>query len=147
MRSRVLIILLVGVCFFSAAAQDDADRAVESKIIALEQAWNQAYKLADRKALNELLDDGLVLVNDDGSVQGKGDFLASIKKSNSQEQQVTPESISVHIYGNAATATGIFSAKGFEAGKAYVRRERFLDTWVLRNGQWRCATAAAITVH
>ena len=109
-------------------------------------AWNQAYKLADRKALNELLDDQLVLVNDDGSVQDKGEFLASIKKSNSQEQQVTPESIAVHVYGNAATATGVFRAKGVEGGKPYLKRERFLDTWIYKDGKWRCATAAAITV-
>src|SRR5258708_34830644 len=55
---------------------NDSDRATQSRIVALEKAWNQAYKLADRKALNELLDDQLVLVNDDGSVQDKGEFLA-----------------------------------------------------------------------
>jgi ketosteroid isomerase-like protein len=127
-------------------AQDDSDRATQSRIVALEKAWNQAYKLADREALNELLDDQLVLVNDDGSVQDKGEFLASIKKSNSQQQQVTPESIAVHVYGNAATATGVFRAKGVEGGKPYLKRERFLDTWIYKDGKWRCATAAAITV-
>jgi ketosteroid isomerase-like protein len=112
----------------------------------LEKAWNQAYKFADRKALDELLDDQLVLVNDDGTIQSKSEFLASIKKSNSQEQQVTPESITVHVFGNAAAATGVFRAKGVEAGKPYIKRERFLDTWIYRDGRWRCATAAAITV-
>ena len=42
----------------------------------LEQAWNQAYKLADRKALDQLLDDKIVIVNDDGSMQDKSEFLA-----------------------------------------------------------------------
>jgi ketosteroid isomerase-like protein len=106
------------------SAQDDSDRATQSKIVALEK----------------------VLVNDDGSVQDKGEFLASVKKPNSQEQQVTPESIAVHVYGNAATATGVFRAKGIEGGKPYLERERFPDTWIYKDGKWRCATAAAITV-
>jgi ketosteroid isomerase-like protein len=145
---RFIVLLMTVVCAIPLIlpAQDEGDRATQSKIVALEKAWNQAYKLADRKALDELLDDQLVLVNDDGSVQDKGEFLASIKKVNSQEQQVTPESIAVHVYGNAATATGVFRAKGIEAGKPYLKRERFLDTWIYKDGKWRCATAAAITV-
>ena len=146
MRFVAWLMTFVCVTPLLVSAQDDSDGATQSKIVALEKAWNQAYKLADRKALNELLDDQLVLVNDDGSVQDKGEFLASIKKSNSQEQQVTPESIAVHVYGNAATATGVFRAKGVEGGKPYLKRERFLDTWIYKDGRWRCATAAAITV-
>ena len=128
-----------------AAGQDDTS-ATQSRIVALEKAWNQAYKLGDRKALDELLEDRIVIVNDDGSMQNKAEFLASIKKSNSQEQQVTPESINVHVYGNSATATGVFRAKGTEGGKPYLRRERFVDTWVYQNGKWQCAAASATTV-
>jgi ketosteroid isomerase-like protein len=146
MRLAGLLMMVVCTISWLASAQEDTERATQSRIVALEKAWNQAYKFADRKALDELLDDGLVLVNDDGSVQSKGEFLASIKKTNSQEQQVTPESISVRVYGNAATATGVFRAKGVEGGKPYLKRERFLDTWVNRDGKWKCATAAAITV-
>jgi ketosteroid isomerase-like protein len=132
--------------------QDDGGAAVQSKIIALEKAWNQAYKLGDRHALDGILDDHIVLINDDGSVQTKAEFLASVKKtnssSNSQDQQVAPESISVHLYGNTAIATGIFRAKGVQAGKPYVRRERFVDTWVNKGGTWVCvATNATPVLH
>ena len=144
MRSTGWLMVVLCAISLPVSAQDESDRATQSKIVALEKAWNQAYKFADRKALDELLDDQLVLVNDDGTIQGKSEFLASIKKSNSQEQQVTPESITVHVFGNAAT--GVFRAKGVEAGKPYIKRERFLDTWIYRDGKWRCATAAAITV-
>jgi len=140
--SGFLMAFMCAATLFS-VGQDDSD--IQSKIIALEKAWNQAYKLADRKALDALLDDRIVLVNDDGSMQNKSDFLASIKKS-TQEQQVTPESITVHVYGNAATATGVFRAKGVDGGKAYVRRERFVDTWVYKDGKWQCAAASATTV-
>ena len=89
-----------------------------------------------------------MLVNDDGSMQNKAEFLKSVTKSDSQEQQVAPESMSVHVFGNAAIATGVFRAKGVEGGKPYVRRERFVDTWVYKGGKWVCvATNATPVVH
>ena len=94
------------------------DSATKSKIVALEGAWNQAYKSGDAKALDAILDNGIVLVNEDGSMQTKAEFLASVKpagtQAGSQEQQVAPESMSVHVFGNTAIATGIFRAKGME---------------------------------
>jgi ketosteroid isomerase-like protein len=130
-----------------ARGQDNADPAsVRSRIIALEKAWNQAYKLGDTKGLDALLDNEMVLINDDGTVQSKAEFLSSIKASNSQEQQVAPESMHVHVYGNAAVATGVFRAKGTEAGKSYVRRERFVDTWIYKDGKWVCVASNATPV-
>jgi ketosteroid isomerase-like protein len=140
--------LLVAICalIVSGSAEDDADRVVQSKIIALEKAWNQAYKLGDKQALNQILDDRIVLINDDGSVQTKMEFLASVKMSSSQEQQIAPESMGVYVFGNTAISTGVFRAKGVEAGKPYTRRERFVDTWIYKNGNWICIATNATPV-
>jgi len=131
-------------------AQQERVSDTKSKIVALEQAWNQAYKSVDTKALDSLLDDGIVLVNDDGSVQTKAEFLASVKsapsQAGSQEQQEVPESMSMRVFGNTAIATGVFRAKGMEGGKAYSRRERFVDTWVYKDGQWRCVGTNATPI-
>jgi len=88
------------------------------------------------------------LVNDDGSLQSKGIFLASVDAAKpSDQQQAEPESIAVHVFGDVAIATGVFHEKGVENGKAYVRRNRFVDTWVNRNGAWVCVAASAIPVQ
>lgn len=128
------------------ANQDSA--GAETMIVALEKAWNQAYKLGDAKSLDSLLDDSVVLINDDGSVQTKSEFLGSLKTaSTSQDQQVAPESMTVHMHGNnIAVATGVFQAKGVEKGKHYIRRERFVDTWVYKNGKWVCVASNATPV-
>ena len=60
-------VVLTGAMFASVIAQDRPSSDVESKIIAMEKAWNQAFKLRDSKALNALLDDDVVLVNDDSN--------------------------------------------------------------------------------
>lgn len=128
----------------------NADAATKSKITALEQLWNQAYKAGDTKALDSILDNAIVLVNDDGSVQTKNEFLASVKASGSQatsqEQQVSPESLNVHLFGTTAIATGVMRVKGVEGGKPYTRRERFVDTWIYKGGAWVCVGTNATPV-
>jgi ketosteroid isomerase-like protein len=127
------------------AAQDNG--SVESKIIAMEKAWNQAYKFRDKKALGGILHDSIVLVNDDGSLQSKGVFLTSVDAAKpSDQQQAEPESISVHVFDNVAIATGVFREKGIENGKPYVRRNRFVDTWLNSNGSWVCVAASATPI-
>jgi len=146
MRLTSFLLALVCATTVLVPAQENSDPAVQSKIIALEKAWNQAYKLGDIRALDALLDDRIVLINDDGTVQTKAEFLAGVKPSKSQEQQVAPESMSVHVFGNTAIATGVFRAKGVETGKPYVRRERFVDTWVYTGGKWVCVATNATPV-
>jgi ketosteroid isomerase-like protein len=147
MRSIVILITLAFVTTPPVPAQDNTDSSVQSKIVALEKAWNQAYKLGDTRALDNLLDGQIVLINDDGSLQTKADFLASVKPAKSQEQQVAPESMRVHVFGDTAIATGVFRAKGIEAGKPYVRRERFVDTWVYKDAKWVCVATDATPVQ
>lgn len=143
------VVLLAVVC---AVGQAEGDAAIRSKIVALEQLWNQAYKSGDTKALDTILDDGIVLVNDDGSVQTKAEFLASVKAASpdpgAQQQQVAPESLNVHVYGTVAIATGVMRVKGVEGGKAYTRRERFVDTWLYKGKSWVCiGTDATPVLH
>jgi ketosteroid isomerase-like protein len=139
---RFALFLVVVALSGSLAAQEHG--SVESKIIAMEKAWNQAFKFRDKKALGEILHDSIVLVNDDGSLESKGAFLGLVESAkSSDDQQAEPESISVHVYGDVAVATGVFKEKGVENGKAYVRRNRFVDTWVSKNGNWVCVAASA----
>lgn len=148
MKTALIAFAVLVVYASPVAAQDTSEAAIQSKIAALEKAWNQAYKAGDTKALDELLDKSIVLINDDGSVQGKADFLASVHATNSQEQQVAPESMHVHVYGTVAVASGVMRVKGVENGKSYTRREQFVDTWLFKAGKWVCiATDATPIVH
>jgi ketosteroid isomerase-like protein len=145
---KTISTLILGLCiaFVLVAADEDREAGVRSKIVALEKAWNQAYKMGDTKSLDAILDDHMVLINDDGSTQSKELFLASVRRSTSREEQVSPESMSVHVYGTTAIATGVFRAKGLDKGKPYTRRERFIDTWILKDGQWVCVGTNATPI-
>ena len=76
---RLTGICMVLLCAAGLAVAQESDASIQGKIIALEKLWNQAYKSADTKALDSILDDSIVLINDDGSIQTKKEFLASVK--------------------------------------------------------------------
>jgi ketosteroid isomerase-like protein len=137
----VLLALAVGI-----SPAQESTAAIEGKIVALEKLWNQAYKSGDSKALDAILDDSIVLINDDGSMQTKKEFLASVKATNAQEQQVAPEALKVHVHGDVAIATGVMRVKGNEGAKSYVRPERFVDTWLRKNGNWVCIATDATPI-
>jgi ketosteroid isomerase-like protein len=148
MRFVAFYFALLSVLGLVAGAQDPSNAAVEGKIIALEKLWNQAYKSGDTRALASILDDSIVLINDDGSVQTKKEFLPTVKASTAQEQQVAPEFLKVYVHGDVAVATGVLRVKGVEGGKSYSRRERFVDTWLRKGDNWVCiATNATPITH
>ncbi|MGA2356913.1 MAG: nuclear transport factor 2 family protein [Terriglobales bacterium] len=136
-------ILLAQLCAVAAIVHAQDDEVARAQVLALEKAWNQAYKAGDVKALSAILDNSLVLVEDDGSLKTKSEFLASVKGSNVNEEQVAPESLTVRVFGSTAIAIGVIAVKEAKGGKAVVRRERFIDTWIYRNGSWVCIATDA----
>jgi len=117
------------------AAQDQPDSAANrSKIIAFENAWNQAEERKDAKALVGLMDNSLVYTDDDGVLKTKADFLASGKAAGHRPEQQVTESMKAHVYGDAAVVTGVYRVKRVDQGKPYQRRGRFTDTWIHQNG-------------
>jgi ketosteroid isomerase-like protein len=137
---------IVVIALLLQAGAQESPAAIEGKIMALEKLWNQAYKNGDTKALDAILDDAIVLINDDGSTQTKKEFLASVKASNAQEQQVAPEALKVYVHGDVAVATGVMRVKGSEGGRSYTRRERFVDTWLHKGGSWVCIATDATPI-
>ena len=133
MKTLMFVALLASVGTSAGYAQD-ADSDVEAKILATEHMWGQAYVSKDPKALERILDDAFVNVDSDGILQTKAEVVAEVRTST--VVQFLTESMVVHLHGNTAIVTGVFLIKGVDRGKAYAQRERFVDTWFHKNGQW-----------
>jgi len=134
MRTVTLVMLLACTGTPAIFAQGLSDLDVTTKIVAMEHMWSQAYVLKDPKALERILDDAFVNVESDGKVITKADVLAEVTKSS--VLQVLTESMVVRLHGDTAIVTGVVLIKGLERGKAFAQRERFVDTWLCKNGQW-----------
>lgn len=115
-------------------AQETPDSGASAKIVAMEHMWSQSYVLKDPRALERILDDAFVNVESDGKIITKADVLAEVRRSTAL--QVLTESMIVRLHGDTAIVTGIFLIKGLNRGKPFAQRERFVDTWLNKNGQW-----------
>jgi ketosteroid isomerase-like protein len=139
----LLLLVMPPLGFYQAPARPDDQ---QSKILALENAWNQAEEHKDAKALETLLHPDLVYVDYDGSVMTKGQFIASVKAPALSPEQIVNDSMTVHVYGDSAVVSGVYREKGVKNAKPYMRRGRFTDTWVHQNGHWMCVASQSTLI-
>jgi ketosteroid isomerase-like protein len=132
----LLLLLSLGQAF----AQDStvADR---SKLIALENAWNQAQIHRDGKALTELLADRFIYTDWDGTVMNKAKFIADIKDDSTQMTLVANDDVEVYFYPGVAIVAGAYHAKGTTQGKPFDHYGRFTDTWIVSHDEWKCVAS------
>jgi ketosteroid isomerase-like protein len=140
----VAVVLLLGAVLAFAQQRSASDE--EGRILALEKAWNHALEEKDSKALEMLLSNTMVSVETDGSISSKSEFLAGISSPNYHPSQAVTEQSNVQVYGDAAVVVGILRIKGTERGKAYARRERFVDMWIKINGTWQCVATTSTSI-
>jgi hypothetical protein len=142
MRRMVHVLMLTCALAVSIAAEDDNGSAAQSKVLALESAWNIAEEKSDVRALDLIFDNSMIYIDEDGTLLSKAQFLARIRNTRTQMQSLVTQTIAVRIYGGAtAVVVGSYRARGMEHNKAYLREGRFMDTWVLREGAWICVVA------
>jgi hypothetical protein len=145
MKTQVVAIALLLV-FGAATTRAQRNTSIsddESKIRALESAWNLAEEEKNIGELDQMLAATFVYTEFDGSFSDKAQFLKSVKTSASTSDQITNQEVAVALYGITAVVTGIFKEKGIENGKPFTRRGRFTDTWLNQNGVWLCIASQA----
>jgi hypothetical protein len=116
-------------------------QADESRIVALENAWNQAQLKHDAAALDHLLPSTFIYTDYDGTVMNKAQFLADLKDPSYQASLVANEDVRVFTYNGAAVVVGTYHTKGKYKGRPFEHWGRFTDTWVFENGLWQCVAS------
>jgi ketosteroid isomerase-like protein len=134
-RPFALLLLLSALALHQTFAQTEGD---ETKIIALENLWNQIQIAHDGDAMEKMLDDDFVLTDFDGSVLNKAQFLVTIRDKSNQLTVETTQDMKLHRHGDTVVVTGSTHEKGTAKGKAYEHHGRFTDTWIRRDSQWLC---------
>ena len=129
-----------------APAQTPGASAESARIVALEAAWNDAEVNRDAKSLDLLLADRFVNTGDDGLFQDKKSWLAKIRDQSDQFLQLANSGIAVSIYENTAVVTGEYKEKVKIKGKIVQRSGRFTDTWVRRDGEWKCVASQSTLI-
>ncbi|HUM03972.1 MAG TPA: nuclear transport factor 2 family protein [Terriglobales bacterium] len=122
-------------------AQANDVHAEKSKIIALENAWNQAQIHRDGEALNRLVADTFIYTDWDGTLLSKAQFISDSKDPSVETTLVANDDVQVYFYPGVAVVTGAYHARGKNKGKPFDHYGRFTDTWISLAGQWQCVAS------
>jgi ketosteroid isomerase-like protein len=130
-----LTLLCVIIVAASSTKEVDVDR---TKLLALENAWNQAQLHHDASAVSQLLPETFIYTDYDGTVMDKARFLDDLKDPNYHATLLTNDDMKVIPYSNAAIVVGAYHSKGTYKGKPFDHTGRFTDTWIYDGGKWLC---------
>jgi ketosteroid isomerase-like protein len=119
-----------------AAGYAEAERAVTK----LEQEWFAIQQANDWAKLSKIIADDFVLVESDGSLGNRDSMVKGYKEEAPRVVSLKMQVLVAHaVAPNAVIASGLDDITLKDAnGTVTHRYERFIDTWVLRDGRWQC---------
>jgi len=127
--------------FITTSVSVAADQgAIEQEIMQLERSWCGAVVKNDAEALSAILSDDLTDVSFKGKVGSKAQDLADAKTEKTTVCEA--DMMQVRIYGDVAVVVGRDTVKS----TAFTGQARFTDTFVRRDGRWRCVSTQATEI-
>jgi len=106
--------------------------------------YDQAQIHNDIPALEQLVADDYVLVNSNGSVENKQQFLADFRLPGFKIEPYVVEQRVDKAWGDAAVTGGLVRLRWTQDGKRHTRLLRLAYVWAKRDGHWR-ATYTQVT--
>ena len=135
------LIVLAGLAAAAGSSSSEPQSDDASKIVAMENLWNQMQLNHDAAAMEKMLDDDFVLTDYDGSLLNKSQFLESVKDPSIKLTMEMSEGMKLHQHGITVVITGATREKGTQNGKAFAHNGRFTDTWIKKDGKWLCVAS------
>ncbi len=118
----------------------------EAALKALEGKWDAANLKADVAALDTILAETFITTGSEGKVQNKAEILFQLKSGDIKYQTSKGEDMKVFLYGDTGVVSVKWTGKFIQKGKNVDTVERYTDTWVRQNGQWRCVASHGSTI-
>jgi ketosteroid isomerase-like protein len=128
------------------AQQSAAGGRDEAALKGLEEKWDAASVKGDTAALGAIFADTFITTSPEGKVRTKAEMLAQMKSGEIKYQKSKVDDMKVSVYGDAAVVTGRWTGRFVEKGKTVDSTERFTDTFVRQNGEWRCVASHGSTI-
>ena len=119
------------------------DRDISATIRRLEKEWGDAIREHDVMALSALLASDFVGTSATGKVGSKSTIVSALRRDKNTYTSVETRGMSVRTPSDdTAVVTGVTREVGTTPdGKSFKTSRRFTDTWVKRNGKWRCVAS------
>ena len=141
MKITFASLVLLTIFFLSIRSSPVNPSADESRLLALENAWNQAQLRHDSKALDSLVSDTFVYTDYDGTVMNKAQFLTDLRDPTYNATLSTNDGMKVFSYRDMAVVIGRYHTKGIYKHRPFEHYGRFTDTWVYQDAKWQCVAS------
>ena len=141
---RTILLICAGLWTISTAAGQAGKAAgfaeAERAVTKLEQEWFTIQQANDWAKLAKIISDDFVIVDSDGSLGNKESMVAGYKEEAPRVVSLKMQVLVAHaVAANTVIASGLDDISTKDSGGSTVHRyERFIDTWVLRDGRWQC---------
>jgi hypothetical protein len=115
-------------------------------LLQLEDDMARAWVQRDTQPLEQILADDYTLAGTCDALIGKTQYIAGLGNPEFETDSAIVDELRVRVYSDAAVVTGRATYKGRSKKRgSYHRRFRFTDTFIRRDGTWKCvATHASV---
>jgi ketosteroid isomerase-like protein len=134
-----LAVILVLSCWASLPAHaffphhDNLHKEIEG----LEMEWRRAQLSNNISVIDRLLADDYLGISALGTLETKGDVLATHRAGNPKLSQMDLSDVKIRIYGDTAVVTSKVELRGQNDGRDVSGRYRYTRVYNDRNGQWK----------
>ncbi len=113
---------------------------VETQVLQVEKAWNEAVKLRDRVKLARFCAEDFVTTDEEGSVSTKAQFVDAVMQHFKLNSYALTD-MKATVYGDTAIVVGQWKGSYAVDGDEREGVFRFTDTFIKRDGQWWAAAS------
>jgi ketosteroid isomerase-like protein len=107
------------------------------KLTELSDAWDKAIVAKDRAKIAGNMGEDFRIIDGDGNVENKQQFVAGILDPKLSIDPYTVEEFDVRLYGDIALLSGRTRMTGRFDGKPFESNYRYIDVYVKRRGTWQ----------
>ena len=110
---------------------------VPADLAAAARAYDAAQVAGDRDALDRLVDDDYLLINNHGQTETKADLIRDYTSPGFKLDPFTVEHRIEQVWPGGAVLGGVVTLTGADKGLRYAARLRFSDVWAKRGASWK----------
>jgi len=146
MKHAAIAVCVVGLLFGGIILAQTQTQSVEKELIKLENEWGDAYVKRDPALFEKMVTDDFIGTMPDGTVYTRAEAVEFIKSYKGDVTSMVTDEWKVRVYGDTAVVTARNTYKMVLEGKETAAQERFTDTWIRRDGRWKCVAAHNSTI-
>jgi hypothetical protein len=120
-----------------------AAEAQRESLAVVDDAWNTLRQQARVEQLGQLMADDFVLINTDGRVQRKLDYLMYLAARPGLSNAILNEESSTRFYGDMAIVNSISAQSGTRDGAPWIERQRITRVWNWDGKSWLLVSSHA----